>query len=114
VFIGAAGCYVVAYVLLATSDRGWWELLLAFLLAGFGIGLGETVESTILARQLPDRLRAHGFGVLGLVQSLGDVGASLVAGVLWAVVSPTAAFLYAAVWMAVAVVAGIRQVPHGV
>ena len=36
---------------------------------------------------LPDHLRGNGFGVLGLVQSFGDLGATLIAGVLWAVFS---------------------------
>jgi hypothetical protein len=49
-------------------------------------------------------LRGNGFGVLGLVQSFGDLGATLVAGVLWAVVSPAAAFGYAAAWMVAAAV----------
>jgi len=54
---------------------------------------------------LPDRLRGNGFGVLGLVQSIGDLGATLVVGILWAAVSPTAAFGYAAAWMAASVIA---------
>ena len=36
---------------------------------------------------LPD-LRSNGFGVLGVVQSFGDLGAALVAGILWSVSSP--------------------------
>src|SRR6266545_364974 len=40
------------------------------------------------ALMLPDRLRGNGFGVLGLVQSIGDLGATLVVGILWAAVSP--------------------------
>jgi hypothetical protein len=54
---------------------------------------------------LPDRLRGNGFGVLGLVQSLGDLGATLVVGILWAAVSPTIAFGYAAVWMIASLIA---------
>ena len=57
-------------------------LLAGFLLAGIGIGFAET-ESTLVAHLLPDRLRGNGFGVLGLVQSLGDLAYSLVVGLLW-------------------------------
>jgi hypothetical protein len=39
------------------------------------------------------------------MQSAGNLLASTIAGVLWTVVSPTAAFAWLAVWMAVAVVA---------
>jgi hypothetical protein len=52
--------------------------------------------------------------VLGLVQSVGDLGASLVAGILWAVFSPTVAFIYAAAWMLASVVSsGLISGPFG-
>jgi hypothetical protein len=38
--------------------------------------------------------------VLGLVQALGDLGATVVAGLLWSFTSPTIGFGYAAAWMA--------------
>jgi hypothetical protein len=43
--------------------------------------------------------------MLATVQSLGNLAASAVAGMLWTLVSPAAAFLYAAAWMVVALVA---------
>lgn len=101
---GAAG-YLVAYTILAVGPTGWPTLLVAFLLAGAGIGFAETAESTVVAQQLPERLRANGFGVLGLTQSIGDLAATVVAGVLWSLVSPAVAFGYAAVWMLASVVA---------
>lgn len=101
---GAAG-YLVAYTILAVGPTGWPTLLVAFLLAGAGIGVAETAESTVVAQQLPERLRANGFGVLGLTQSIGDLAATVVAGVLWSLVSPAVAFGYAAVWMLASVVA---------
>ncbi len=70
-----------------------------------GIGFAETAESTVVAQLLPAHLRSNGFGVLGLVQSFGDLGATVVAGILWSVFSPTVAFLYAAAWMALSVAA---------
>ena len=39
-----------------------WLLLAGFLLAGTGIIGAETSESTLVARQLPERLRGNGFG----------------------------------------------------
>lgn len=116
VFTGAGVVYIAAYVVFAVSGHGWPLLLLGFLLAGAGIGLAETAESATVATMLPDRLRGNGFGVLGLTQSVGDLGATVVAGVLWSVFSPTVAFVYAAVWMAGSVVSGgmLRtQTPQG-
>lgn len=104
VFGVGAGAYVAGYLLFARSDHEAWVLALAFGLAGIGIGCAETAESTTVALALPDRLRGNGFGVLGLVQSVGDLGATLVAGLLWSLISPLAAFTYAAGWMALAVV----------
>lgn len=99
VFGAGAGLYVLAYLGFAAGPTGWPLLLVFFCLAGAGIGLGETAESTLVARALPDRLRGSGFGVLGGVQAAGDLVATVIAGVLYAAVSPTLAFLYAAAWM---------------
>lgn len=103
VFAVGGAVYVVGYAIFAWEQHAWPVLLAGFLLAGVGIGLGETAESTVVALMLPDRIRGSGFGVLGLVQSAGDLGSSLVVGLLWAAVSPTLGFLYAAAWMAASV-----------
>jgi MFS family permease len=105
VLCAGAATYVCAYAVFAWDQHAWWVLGIAFVLSGLGIGFAETAESTTVALVLPDHLRGSGFGVLGLVQSVGDLGASLVAGVLWAVFSPTAAFIYAAAWMVASLVA---------
>jgi MFS family permease len=99
VFAAGAGLYVLAYVGFAAGPSFWPLLLVCFSLAGAGIGLGETAESTLVARALPDRLRGSGFGVLGGLQAAGDLVATVTAGILYAAVSPTLAFLYAAAWM---------------
>lgn len=111
VFGAGAAVYVAAYVVFALDQHAWPVLLGGFLLAGVGIGLAETAESTVVALVLPDRLRGNGFGVLGLVQSAGDLAATLVVGFLWAAVSPTVAFLYAAGWMAASLVASATVRP---
>lgn len=105
VFGTGAAVYVGAYLVFAWDQHAWPVLLIGFLLAGAGIGFAETAESSSVALQLPDRLRGNGFGVLGLVQAFGDLGATVVAGILWAAVSPTAAFTYATLWMIASVIA---------
>lgn len=105
VFAAGAVVYVAAYLLFAFSPHNWGPVLAAFLLAGMGIGFAETAESTTVALSLPDRLRGNGFGILGLVQSAGDIGATVTAGILWAVFSPAVAFTYAAVWMLASLIA---------
>ncbi|MFZ2625796.1 MAG: MFS transporter [Propionibacterium sp.] len=99
VFAAGAGIYVSAYLLFAFPPAGWAPALIAFVLAGVGIGCAETAETAAVAHALPDHLRGNGYGILGLVQSAGDLGATLVAGALWAIFSPSVAFTYAAAWM---------------
>ena len=105
VFAAGAAVYVLGYAVFAWEQHQWPIVLIGFLLAGVGIGFAETAESTVVAQLLPAHLRSNGFGVLGLVQSFGDLGATVVAGILWSVFSPTVAFLYAAAWMALSVAA---------
>ena len=112
VFVLGALAYAVGYAVFAAGLQGWPLLLAAFLLAGLGIGFAETAESTVVARALPDELRGNGFGVLGLTQALGDLGSTAVVGVIWAVISPAAAFGYAAAWMGAAMISGTLLRPH--
>ncbi|MGH8890091.1 MAG: MFS transporter, partial [Acidothermaceae bacterium] len=88
VFGTGAALYVLAYAGFAIGVHAWWWLLVAFILAGSAIGLGETAESTLFAQALPDRLRGSGFGVLGAVQAAGDLVSTVVVGVLYTTVSP--------------------------
>lgn len=80
VFAASGIVYVAGYVVFAIGPTGWPLLLLGFVLSGVGIGAAETAESTAVARMLPERLRGNGFGVLGLVQSVGDMGSTVLAG----------------------------------
>jgi MFS family permease len=102
VFAAGAALYIAAYGGFALSPHTWPLILIAFTLAGSGIGLAEAAESTLVAGLLPDHLRGSGFGVLGGLQSAGGLLSSAIVGGLWTVVSPTVAFLYAAAWMAMA------------
>jgi hypothetical protein len=45
------------------------------------------------------------FGVLGAVQASGDLVATIVAGLLYTLISPAVPFGYAAAWMGAAVIA---------
>lgn len=105
VFGAGAVLYVLAYGGFAIGPHAWWELLIAFALAGSGIGLAETAESTLVARLLPDELRGSGFGALGAIQAVGDFASTVVVGILFVVVSARVGFAYAGAWMVLAVVA---------
>ncbi|WP_078948607.1 MFS transporter [Streptomyces noursei] len=97
-FAAGGTLYLAAYGLFAFSWHSWPPLLLAFMLAGSGIGLVETAQSTLVAHILPDPLRGSGFGLLGLVQSAGDFLSSAAVGLLWTLLTPAVGFTYAAAW----------------
>jgi MFS family permease len=77
-------------------------LLIAFTLAGIGIGCAETAEQTAIAAIAPLNLRGSAFGLLATVQAGGNLTASVIAGLLYTIASPTVAFTYLAAWMLIA------------
>ncbi|WP_025159164.1 MFS transporter [Leifsonia aquatica] len=107
VFAAGAAAYVLGYAAFSVPSVGWVLLLVGFVLAGAGIGLAETAESALVARTLPDRVRGSGFGVLGGIQAVRNIVGTVVAGILYTTLSPTAAFVYAAAWMLLSLAASV-------
>jgi MFS family permease len=74
--------------------------LALFALAGVYLSVEEALEGVLTADLVPDRtLRGTAYGLMGSVNGVGDLVASLAAGLLMQHVSLPAAFLYAAVTM---------------
>lgn len=90
--------FALAYLTFAVGS-GVLVLGAAFLAAGIGIGATETAEHTAVASLAPAELRGSAFGLLAAIQSAGDFIASALVGLLWTLVSPTAAFGAIAVLM---------------
>ena len=99
-----AGAFLVAYLIFASSGPSVVVLLVAFVLAGVGIGFAETAEAAAVASMTEESIRGSAFGLLAGMQSLGNFAASAIAGILWTAVSPTVAFLWLSGWMAIACV----------
>lgn len=115
VFAAGALLYVLSYIGFAIGTGSWFFILTCFILAGSAIGLSETCESALVARALPDALRGTGFGVLGGIQATGDIMSSVAVGILYVVMSPAAAFSYAAGWMTLSLASSSWLiVTHGV
>jgi MFS family permease len=102
--IAGVALFGLAYVGLAVGPASVLGLLPWFLAAGVAIGCVETAEHAAVAALAPPDARGSAFGVLAAVQSLGNVAASVVAGVLWTAFSPAVAFGYLVAWMVVAAV----------
>lgn len=104
VTIAGVAAFALAYLLFAVSGPLVGLLLVAFALAGVGIGCAETAEHAAVAALAPAELRGSAFGLLATVQAIGNVAASAVAGLLYTVASPTVAFVYLVIWMLAALV----------
>ncbi|MDQ3886831.1 MAG: MFS transporter [Actinomycetota bacterium] len=97
--------FLLAYAVFAVTGPVIVLLLVAFALAGMGIGCAETAEHAAVAAFAPVQIRGSAFGLLATVQAIGNVAASAIAGLLYTVVSPTVAFAYLAAWMLLALAA---------
>jgi MFS family permease len=97
--------FAVAYLGFTQDTNAWATLAPWFVLAGIGIGCVETAEHAAVATHAPLELRGSAFGLLAGIQSLGNLAASTIAGLLWTILSPSWAFAYLAAWMAIALVA---------
>lgn len=102
--VTAAGVatFLASYLVFAVSGPVIWLLAVAFVLAGVGIGCAETAEHAAVAAFAPEEIRGSAFGLLATVQAVGNVAASVVAGLLYTFASPTVAFGYLAGWMVLA------------
>ena len=79
---------------------GWVNiavLAVLFVMVGASRALVETGEGSYASEILPDHVRGRGFGLLGLVDGIGDLVSSVVVGVLWTVTAPLWGFVFAGV-----------------
>jgi len=93
--------FLIAYIGFAFTNGTIVTLAAAFLVAGIGIGFVETAEHAAVATHAADDIRGSAFGLLAATQSFGNLIASAIAGALWTLVSPKAAFLFLAAAMVV-------------
>jgi MFS family permease len=103
---------LAAYLLFGVTGAVLASVTLAFVLAGVTIGIVETAEHGAVAEAAPEEIRGSAFGLLAAIQSFGNLAASGIAGVLWTLVSPLAAFAFAAGAMALAVVGVLAMRRH--
>ena len=101
--------FAVAFVGFALTGPQIGLLAICFVVAGLGIAFAETAEHAAVATHAHGDIRGSAFGALATIQSLGNLAASAIAGLLFTAVSPRAAFLYLAAWMIVALVSFIAS-----
>jgi MFS family permease len=102
--MGKRGLLAMGYLLAAGMSLGFllpsppmWYLLLIFAVGGTYLAAEDALERAIAADLLPEEVRGTGYGLLATVNGLGDFLSSVVVGLLWTAISPSAGFLYAAI-----------------
>jgi len=98
------GLFGLAYAGFAAGGPSVLALAPWFVAAGVAIGCVETAEHAAVAALAPVELRGSAFGLLAAMQSLGNLAASAVAGLLWTAISARVAFAYLVAWMLLAFV----------
>ncbi len=109
VLVAGVGVFALACIGFVGDTRNVAVLALLFVLVGSSTALVETGEGSYAAELLHDSIRGRGFGVLGLVDGVGDLVSSIVVGVLFTVTDPAWGFAYAAFLAALGAVALLRN-----
>ncbi|MEY2569444.1 MAG: hypothetical protein QOE35_3973 [Actinomycetota bacterium] len=96
--------FLGGYSLFGIGTASVGLLAVAFVLAGAGTACAETAQTAAVALCAPEGIRGSAFGILAALQSVGNLVASAVVGLLWAGSSVRLAFFYADGCMVVAVI----------
>jgi MFS family permease len=108
--LGRRGLLALGYLAGALAALGFlaaflWRLdvviylLALFTLAGLSIAVVDALEGAFTADLVSEPLRGTAYGVLGTVNGVGDLVASVAVGLLWSAGSPVLAFAYGALLM---------------
>ena len=106
--IGKVPVLASAYLTFAAAcvvgmlGHGWLAVALLALFVGAQNPAVISMESSLTSSIVEERRLGTAFGILNGVNGVGDLVSSIVAGVLWTLVSPAAAFGFGAVLCAVA------------
>src|SRR5579859_757699 len=103
--------FVATYLGFSFSSNVW---LIGFLFILYGVyqGIFRAVGKAMVTDLIPANLRPTGIGIYSAVIGLTGLLASVVGGVLWDKVNPSATFLYGAVFAILGLVALFVLTPH--
>jgi len=85
-----------ACVVFALGSSNIALLAVLFAMVGASTGMVETAQSAYAAQLVDDHLRGRAFGLLGLVEGIGDLVSSVTVGVLFTLSAPAWAFAFGA------------------
>jgi MFS family permease len=96
VLVVGIALFAAACVAFAFSPTSILQLGLRFIAVGTSTALVETAEGSHAAELLPKTIVGRGYGLIGLVDGIGDLVSSVVVGLLWTLAAPAWGFGYAA------------------
>lgn len=91
------GIAVVTFLGFAFAIPSLWWFAVFFILAGVFIAWEDTVEGTAVRDYVDESISGTAYGLLGVVNGVGDFVSSFLVGALWTVVSPAWGFGYAVI-----------------
>lgn len=91
------GLFGVASVILALAPTTLIPWLIILISAAISTGTITSIEKAYSAQLLPEAVRGTGFGLLQMLDGVGDLASSIIVGLLWSSFSPQSGFIYAAV-----------------
>lgn len=94
---------IAADLLLAASD-GWVMMLLGIVLWGTHMGITQGLLAAMVANTAPADLRGTAYGFFNLMSGLSMLAASVLAGLLWDSIGPSATFYMGAIFCIITLV----------
>jgi MFS family permease len=91
ILAGGFGVLIVADIVLAIAP-GIWTVMLGVVLWGLHMGMTQGLLSALVAETAPESSRGTAFGIFHLITGIALLAASIVAGVLWDWIGPSATF----------------------
>ncbi|MDR3550813.1 MAG: MFS transporter [Candidatus Babeliales bacterium] len=98
------GLFGIINILLMFSSHSLLMWGAIFLGAGMSTGAVTALEKSYAALLLPPELRGTGFGLLQMMDGIGDLISSIVVGFLWAALAPVYGFFYAVIMSFIATI----------
>lgn len=114
VLVAGIGMFAAACIAFIPGSRSIAILAILFVAVGASTALVDTGEGSHAAELLHDSVRGRGFGLLGLVDGIGDLLSSVIVGALFTVADPAWGFVYGAVMATLAVIVLSRRGGPGV
>lgn len=109
VLVAGVALFALSCVAFAFGSAEIAALAVLFVAVGTSTALVETGEGAHAAELLDPAIRGRGFGLLGLVDGVGDLVSSVVVGILFTVTSPAWGFAYGAVLSAAGAVVLVAE-----